>query len=241
MRCCDFSRDQTADETFFMKLDESFEDDEKHHHHHVPAASQQQPNGGPPYEGYGSPESAYPVVVKSEKASNEEIKGLFPETSEAKKRKFILVEDTERNQRLRVRVALQGVDTGEIPDSFRKTSAVYQRSFFPREMQSEPTTPTGSRFFRDDPDDNDDDRTMETEGRGRRSRRIEMVKVPVPEGECDLPVPAMTRYFRGKEVRLNDLAYRMAWLQSRVFNQRPIFLQRSRKCHHRRLKYTFTG
>lgn len=125
-------------------------------------------------------------------------------------------------------MALQGVDTGEIPDSFRKTSAVYQRSFFPREMQSEPTTPTGSRFFRNDPDDNDDDGNMETEGQGRRSRRVAMVRVPLPDGdECELPVPAMKRYFRGKEVRLNDLAYRMAWLQSRVFNQRPIFLQRA--------------
>jgi len=32
---------------------------------------------------------------------------------------------------------------------------------------------------------------------------------------------------RGKEVRLNDLGYRMAWLQSRVFAGRTVFLQRA--------------
>lgn len=175
---------------------------------------------------------------------------LFPDIPEAKKRKFILVEDSDRQSRLRVRVTLDGVDTREIPDSFRKSSSVYPRSFFPREMQSPPPSATGSRFFPDDASDDgdeEDDGTTETEGDGRRpgghprcrrrrppvpsSRRGRvMVKVPLAEGqEGEVAIPRMRKVFRGKEVRLNDLGYRMAWLQSRVFAGRTVFLQRARE------------
>jgi hypothetical protein len=161
---------------------------------------------------------------------------LFPELPESKKRKFILVEDHERQSRLRVRVTLNGVDTREIPDSFRKSSSVYPRSYFPREMQSPPPSATGSKFFTDDVSDLEDDGTADTEGRGaarrnnasRRGRTI--VKVPLPQGdgeEGEVAIPRMRRVFRGKEVRLNDLGYRMAWLQSRVFAGRTVFLQRA--------------
>jgi hypothetical protein len=158
---------------------------------------------------------------------------LFPDIPEAKKRKFILVEDSDRQSRLRVRVTLDGVDTREIPDSFRKSSSVYPRSYFPREMQSPPPSATGSKFFGDDASDVDDDGTTETEGRragrGSVSRRGRtMVKVPMAEGqEGEVAIPRMRRLFRGKEVRLNDLGYRMAWLQSRVFAGRTVFLQRA--------------
>jgi hypothetical protein len=55
-----------------------------------------------------------------------------------------------------------------------------------------------------------------------------MVKVPMAEGqEGEVAIPRMRRLFRGKEVRLNDLGYRMAWLQSRVFAGRTVFLQRA--------------
>jgi hypothetical protein len=162
---------------------------------------------------------------------------LFPDLPDVKKRKFILVEDSERNNRLRVRVTLDGVDTREIPDSFRKSSSVYPRSYFPREMQSPPPSATGSRFFTDDVSDVEDDGATETEGRGegRGTRRLRnrgrtMVKVPITEGRVgEVAIPRMRKSFRGKEVRLNDLGYRMAWLQSRVFAGRTVFLQRARK------------
>lgn len=158
---------------------------------------------------------------------------LFPDIPEAKKRKFILVEDSDRQSRLRVRVTLDGVDTREIPDSFRKSSSVYPRSYFPREMQSPPPSATGSKFFTDDASDAEDDGTTDTEGRragrGSTSRRGRtMVKVPMGEGEeGEVAIPRMRKVFRGKEVRLNDLGYRMAWLQSRVFAGRTVFLQRA--------------
>ena len=171
---------------------------------------------------------------------------LFPDIPEAKKRKFILVEDSDRQSRLRVRVTLDGVDTREIPDSFRKSSSVYPRSYFPREMQSPPPSATGSKFFGEDASDGaEDEGVVETEGGRRAAARASvsgssgaaaarrgrtLVKVPMAEGqEGEVAIPRMRRGFRGKEVRLNDLGYRMAWLQSRVFAGRTVFLQRARE------------
>ena len=156
--------------------------------------------------------------------------GLFPDVPEAKKRKFILVDDNIRGSRLRVRVTLDGVDTNEIPDSFRKGASVFPRSYFPREMQSPPPSASGSRFFTGDLSD---DGIQETEGRelGRRGATksvSQTVKVSMAEGQDgDAVVPRMRSSYRSKEVKLNDLAYRMAWLQSRVFAGRTVFLQRA--------------
>lgn len=160
---------------------------------------------------------------------------MFPDMPETKKRKFILVEDNIRGSRLRVRVTLDGVDTNEIPDSFRKGASVFPRSYFPREMQSPPPSATGSQFFTDD---RSDDGIEETEGRNAKRRGVpktggEKVKITANEGEDDeATIPRMRRSMRSKEVRLNDLAYRMAWLQSRVFAGRTVFLQRACKLFH---------
>lgn len=173
---------------------------------------------------------AVPVKRRS-RANADGPDDLFPDIPEAKKRKFILVEDNVRGSRLRVRVTLEGVDTNEIPDSFRKGASVFPHSYFPREMQSPPPSATGSRFFADD---NDDDGVQETEGRessrrGAKRTGKQMVKVPMGASQGEVAIPQMRRHARRKEVRLNDLGYRMAWLQSRVFAGRTVFLQRARK------------
>jgi len=182
----------------------------------------------------GSPHTSSSAIAarRLSRSRNDEPEDLFPDIPEAKKRKFILVEDSDRQSRLRVRVTLDGVDTREIPDSFRKSSSVYPRSYFPREMQSPPPSATGSKFFTDDASDVEDDGATDTEGRrsgrGSEKRGKTMVKVPMSEGqEGEVAIPRMRRSFRGKEVRLNDLGYRMAWLQSRVFAGRTVFLQRA--------------
>lgn len=165
------------------------------------------------------------------RSENDEPEDLFPNIPEAKKRKFILVEDNVRGSRLRVRVTLDGVDTKEIPDSFRKGASVFPRSYFPREMQSPPPSATGSKFFMEDADE-ENDGVEETDGRTRRARGNSkaMVKVPIGENtEGEVAIPRMRKSVRGKEVRLNDLGYRMAWLQSRVFAGRTVFLQRARE------------
>lgn len=230
---------------------DSYADDHTHHHHqaHIGPRGVQDvrssnviqdytnnyPSGssaavmGAPSLGHG-----YGGSIQARRAGEEEEDdsppGLFPDMPEAKKRKFILVEDNARgNARLRVRVTLDGVDTKEIPDSFRKSSSVFPRSYFPREMQSPPPTATGSRFFVDDVSDDGNEET-EPINKHRFGKGKMAVKVPVGNGEeVELSIPKTRRAVRAKEVRLNDLGYRMAWLQSRVFAGRTIFLQRARK------------
>ncbi|KAG5930705.1 hypothetical protein E4U53_002169 [Claviceps sorghi] len=178
--------------------------------------------------------------------------GLFPNIPEAKKRKFILVDDSMRGSRLRVRVTLDGVDTNEIPDSFRKGASVFPRSYFPREMQSPPPSASGSQFFSEDlldDDDDDDDGIQETQGRvsGRRgitksgSQAIEVTVSEGGGGGAVVAVPRMRKTRRGKEVKLNDLACRMAWLQSRVFAGRPVFLQRALDTYRNKTKAAIEG
>jgi hypothetical protein len=232
---------------------------EHHHHHQAPAGSddtrQSQVFNNSGYGGHsdypahnssgishmsGSQHGGGPIAARRHSRSdNDEPEDLFPNIPEAKKRKFILVEDNVRGSRLRVRVTLDGVDTREIPDSFRKGSSVYPRSYFPREMQSPPPSATGTKFFMDDAND-EDDGIEETDGRSSRrpgrSNVTKMVKVPIGEGtEAEIPIPRMRKNVRGKEVRLNDLGYRMAWLQSRVFAGRTVFLQRACKYPSQRL------
>ncbi|CCE26672.1 uncharacterized protein CPUR_00141 [Claviceps purpurea 20.1] len=195
--------------------------------------------------------------------------GLFPNLPEAKKRKFILVDDSVRGSRLRVRVTLDGVDTNEIPDSFRRSASVFPRSYFPREMQSPPPSPTGRRFFGNDLPDQAGDGGEETEGRGlgRRgggsgssgsgSQAVDLAMSmnmsmnmsigmgmgmsgrdgsSCHPGAAALGAHRMRKSRRGREIKLNDLAGRMAWLQSRVFAGRPVFLQRALDTYRNRTK-----
>ncbi|KAF4595274.1 ribosomal protein L24E [Ophiocordyceps camponoti-floridani] len=192
-----------------------------------------------------APRAGVAIPARSHSRSMaDEPEGLFPDIAEAKKRKFILVEDNVRGSRLRVRVTLDGVDTNEIPDSFRKGASVYPRSYFPREMQSPPPSATGSRFFADDLSD---DGIQETEGRDASHHRApkpigEVVKVALAEGhEGEATIPRTRQSRRGKEVRLNDLAYRMAWLQSRVFAGRTVFLQRALDCYRNKTRAAIEG
>ncbi|KAJ6443914.1 ribosomal protein L24E [Purpureocillium lavendulum] len=224
-------------------------------HHHAGAHPDGSGPGGGEEVGYGghgypaaqggpmshmAPRAGGAIAARTHsRATADEPEGLFPDIPEAKKRKFILVEDNVRGSRLRVRVTLDGVDTNEIPDSFRKGASLYPRSYFPREMQSPPPSATGSRFF---VDDMDDDGTQETEGReasrGRGAKSMsETVRVTMAEGEDgDATVPRMRKATRGREVKLNDLAYRMAWLQSRVFAGRTVFLQRAMDCYRNKTR-----
>ncbi|KAI1648212.1 uncharacterized protein F4817DRAFT_76871 [Daldinia loculata] len=188
----------------------------------------------PIHDGLGGSHHNTIVARRMSRDDDKNPEGLFPDIPDAKKRKFILVEDNKRNSRLRVRVTLEDVNPKEIPDSFRKSSAVFPRSYFPREMQSPPPSATGSQFFEDDLSD---DNVEVDGGRSRRARRGNvrervMVKAPMSDGnEAEVAIPRIKRGTRIKEVRLNDLAYRMAWMHSRVFAGRTVFLQRALDCY----------
>ncbi|KAI0124697.1 hypothetical protein BJ170DRAFT_597554 [Xylariales sp. AK1849] len=240
--------------------------DEGHHHHHQAPSGPGSGNGDdvrpahvftgypqsyPSNSGSGSSippihdslgGSAHHSAIAARRQSRDEDtnpEGLFPDIPEAKKRKFILVEDSKRGCRLRVRVTLENVNAKEIPDSFRKSSSVYPRSYFPREMQSPPPSATGSRFFQDDLSDGDVEVEGGRTGRSRSSNARDrvMVKVPTSDGsEGEIAIPRTRKGTRGREVRLNDLGYRMAWLQGRVFSGRTIFLQRAMDCYRNKTR-----
>ncbi|KAJ6786796.1 hypothetical protein PWT90_03137 [Aphanocladium album] len=220
--------------------------DQSYHHAVEPTSNQQDVRATHIFTGYGAhnyasgtPAGAIPThaprtgTVPAKQRSRgleDDQTGLFPDLPEARKRKFVLVEDNRRGSRLRVRVTLDGVDTNEIPDSFRTRASVFPRSFFPREMQNPPPNALGAHFFSDDASD---DGIQETDGRGtgRRGSRTASsvsVKVPLPDSHTgEMCVPRMRRSRRERELKLNDMGHRMAWLQSRVFSGRNLFLQRA--------------
>lgn len=150
---------------------------------------------------------------------NDADNALFGNVPENKKRKFILVPDEQRGVRHRIKVSLDQMKE-VIPDSFRLKHSVHPRAYFPTEMQEPTGTSRGGRFV--DADGVDDDDGLPTTGRT-------LVPVQMLDGETEVAVPQLTRSKRRKEEDLNELGYRMAYSQSRVFAGRPIFLQRARE------------
>jgi hypothetical protein len=160
------------------------------------------------------------VATKEKEERGEEDSALFGDVPEAKRRKFILVPDTQRDVRVRVKVSLDQVEMSEIPDSFREKNSVHPRSYFPVQMQLPPPSSRGNRFV--DDDDAEEDDGLPTIGRTT-------VPVQMLDAEMDQVVPKLTRSKKRKEQNLNEIGYRMAWSQMRVFDGRPIFLQRACK------------
>ncbi|KAF2104638.1 hypothetical protein NA57DRAFT_30561 [Rhizodiscina lignyota] len=163
---------------------------------------------------------------------------LFGDLPEAKRRKFILVDDSQRGTRVRVRVMLDQVRMAEMPDSYRKNNSVYPRSWFATEMQDTENPGPQGRW----PEDAED----EDVARGVTGDDGERVKTHVPVqmmdgSESKVPLPKMSRGKRKKEVVLNDLGYRMSWSQSRVFSGRTLFLQRSLDAYRNKMRSTMVA
>lgn len=227
--------------------DEEYMDEHTHHHHQAPSGSASSGDdvrqsqvfqgyypssstvGGASmvpgaHDGRPLPRPGHPIAAQS-KPDDDDSVDVFGNVPEAKKRKFILVEDPIKQSRVRVRVTLDTVDINEIPDSFRKSNSVYQRSWFPLQMQSPPPSAHGSRFFEEEDTDDEVDG-----GRGRSRRGRKMFSVQLPDGnEGEIPIPRMRKSQRALEVKLNDLGYRMTWHQSRVFADKSVFLQKARE------------
>jgi hypothetical protein len=149
---------------------------------------------------------------------------LFGDVPEDKRRKFILVEDTQKSSRVRVKVTLDQIEMSEIPDSYRKSNSVFPRAYFPVQMQMQEESSRGDRFVEEG---EETDVSVPTAGKTS-------VPVNVGHGEVEVDVPGISKSKRGRERKLNELGYRMAWGQGRVFSERPTFLARARKlllCH----------
>ncbi|KAL4808723.1 ribosomal protein L24E [Aspergillus unguis] len=157
--------------------------------------------------------------------AKEELFGTLPE---GKRRKFILVDDTQRGCPRRVKVMLDQVDMDEIPDSYRLSNSVYPRTYFPVQMKSLRNQLPRNRYIKDDTDNGGDEATI-----GRT-----MVPAPNFDDNSEVAVPRISARRHRKEVLLNDLGYRMSWSQSRVFAGRTLFLQRSLDAYRNKLRST---
>ena len=182
------------------------------------------PSMAPPahagFSSLGRPAGSATVAAKERGEKREDDSALFGDVPEAKRRKFILVPDPQRDARVRVKVTLDQVEMSEIPDSFREKNSVYPRSFYPVQMQPPPPSSKGNRFV--DDDDKTEDDGLPTIGRT-------LVPIPALENDAELAVPRLSRSKKRKEENLNEIGYRMAWSQMRVFDGRPVFLQRARE------------
>lgn len=173
-----------------------------------------------------APSAIITPASSSIKEEDEDKKGLFGDLPEQKRRKFILVDDSQRGTRVRVRVMLDQVKMEDMPDSHLRINSVFPRSYYPRQMCSPPGSP-GNPTAWDDGDSEEEGYAAGTSP----SRGKTFVRVPLMDGtHAQLPVPRMTKGRRAKECALNELGYRMSWSQAKTFNGRAIFMQRSRTC-----------
>ncbi|KAK1052439.1 hypothetical protein LTR12_014797 [Friedmanniomyces endolithicus] len=176
-----------------------------------------------------------PAATTFKDEEEESKRALFDDLPNSKQRKFILVEDQQRDKRVRVRAILDQVKMDDLPDSHLRTNAVYPRSYFPRQLRSPPGSPHGSRRW-DDEDDEDDEEVEGASGTAP-TRGKTTVAVPMMDGsEGVLSVPRMTKSRRVQEVALNEPGYRMVWGQARTFNGRTLILQRSLDAYRNKMR-----
>lgn len=195
-----------------------------------------------PHHAISTSASIPTIATKTERSSPSPEKkpmSFFSELPEAKRRKFIHVEDTDRKVRVRVKFNLETVDMAEIPDSYRQKNSVYPRSWLQTEMPESPGAKRARRIrFVEDDDDDVEDGALEGHQRGGsgvagmgRGMQVGTVTVPARMGEEGgegmLKVPGLGRRAMEKEDKLNGLGYRMIWRQGRMFAGRKVFLQKS--------------
>ena len=177
-------------------------------------------HGGPNHTAVAAALPLTEEVTEEEQRNNT----LFGNLPEAKRRKFILVEDASKNgAKVRVRVSLEHPNICGMPDSSREINSVYPRAFFPKGMPRQAGPSRRNRFYGDE----DPEAGSKTDGQVTKGRTL--VPIPVMDGEeRDVPVPQIARGKQDKERLLNDLGYRMAWGQLSVFQHKKIFLQKAR-------------
>lgn len=152
-------------------------------------------------------------------------RALFGNVPFAKRRKFLLIDDEDKNIKARVRVGLDQVNMHDMPDMHLRMNSVFPRSYYARTMKSPASgAGDGSRNQR---------RAFWGEEGSRNDATITktLVQVETVDGQhIELPVPRMSKSKRKQEVDTNEIGYRMSWGQARTFDRRKLFLQRSSKC-----------
>lgn len=157
-------------------------------------------------------------IKAEEEDKNPSLSALVPE---GKKRKFILVDDLARGTRVRVHVELDNIKLEEMPDFHLQKNSVYPRQFYPR--QTHAPSPGQKHLEEHGSGSKSENESMTLEGES-------LVGVPLSDGsETQLSVPEISKDLQAKERALNELGYRMSWRQAKTFNERTMFMQKSRK------------
>ncbi|KAG9545081.1 hypothetical protein KCU79_g16670, partial [Aureobasidium melanogenum] len=167
-------------------------------------------------------------IKAEEEEKNPSLSALVPE---GKKRKFILVDDLARGTRVRVHVELDNIKLEEMPDFHLQKNSVYPRQFYPRQMHA--PSPGQKHLERHGLESKSENESIISEGES-------LVDVPLSDGsQTQLSVPEISRDLQAKECALNELGYRMSWRQAKTFNERTVFMQKSRLvCRARKSKCT---
>ncbi|KAI5204229.1 hypothetical protein E4T39_03669 [Aureobasidium subglaciale] len=148
---------------------------------------------------------------------------LFGDVPEARRRKFILVDDSLRGTRVRVHVELDNIRLDEMPDFHLHKNSVFPRQFYPRQVHSTSSSPRSSEDLHGSAHTKTEDDPTTLEGES-------FVNVPLLDGsQTELPIPRISKHLQLKECALNELGYRMSWRQAKTFSERTLFMQKSRK------------
>jgi hypothetical protein len=119
---------------------------------------------------------------------------------------------------VRVHVELDSIKMEEMPDFHLQKNSVFPRQFYPRQMNS-PISP------RKDQEGWNVSGGMEDDGETSQMARVQLLD----GSETELHIPVSPKDIQDKECALNELGYRMSWRQAKTFNERTVFMQKSRK------------
>jgi hypothetical protein len=190
-------------------------------HPQVPTSLSSMPPAMQPSMHYlGRPGGPAAMASKDAARKAQEHIALFGDVPEDKRRKFILVEDTQKSARVRVKVTLDQIEMGEIPDSYRKQNSVFPRAYYPVQMQASKERAPSDRYA---------DEGQEVDAGPPIVGRMN-VPIHLASGDSEIGVSQISGAKRSREEKVNELGYRMAWGQGRVFSSRPVFLARACKC-----------
>jgi hypothetical protein len=117
---------------------------------------------------------------------------------------------------VRVHVELDSIKMEEMPDFHLQKNSVFPREFYPRQIHS-PSSPRKNQ-------------EGWNSSSGTEGETSHVAYVPLLDGsETQLPIPETSKDLQVKECALNELGYRMSWRQAKTFNERTVFMQKSRK------------
>lgn len=118
--------------------------------------------------------------------------------SDGKQRKVFTVNDPDLSgHKVRVKMALPEVNIQQVPDSYRKNSSMYPRSWYSVQMQLSPSSRGSTGRFLEERDE------AGAEEDAREQVGTTVFKVPMLEGRaCELKLPGLGKRARRKDEQI---------------------------------------